>query len=57
MSERDVVGVAFNYRLSVFGMLSTPEAGISNLGFQDMIFALKWVQSNIEQFGGDSKVT
>ncbi|CAK5266614.1 unnamed protein product [Mycena citricolor] len=59
----DVVIVSVYYRLSAFGFLSTPEFSNSangdfNVGFQDQIEALKWVQSNIHAFGGDkNKVT
>ncbi|KAJ7223905.1 Alpha/Beta hydrolase protein [Mycena haematopus] len=45
-----------NYRLSAFGFLAgkeVGEAGISNLGLRDQIFALEWVKENIRAFGGD----
>ena len=44
----DAVVVTINYRLGVFGYLGT-----KNLGLQDQICALKWVNRNIESFGGD----
>lgn len=48
----DVVVVTFNYRLGAFGFLDLP--GVSpNIGIQDQIAALKWVQENIQAFGGD----
>ncbi|MCL6739803.1 carboxylesterase family protein [Sphingomonas sp. RB56-2] len=47
-----VVCVAINYRLGIDGFLPIP--GIpTNLGLRDMLAALKWVQDNIAQFGGD----
>ncbi|KAJ7921392.1 Alpha/Beta hydrolase protein [Mycena leptocephala] len=51
-----VVIVAPNYRLNAFGFLGGKEvgdAGITNLGLRDQIFALEWVQKHIEKFGGD----
>lgn len=58
---QDVVYVAVNYRLGGFGFLAGAELqkdGSTNLGLRDQRLALKWVQDNIEQFGGDpSKVT
>lgn len=63
LATRDVVVVSLNYRLSVFGFLAHPaldqESGSSGAyGFQDQIAALRWVQRNIENFGGDpSRVT
>ncbi|KAF7340289.1 Carboxylic ester hydrolase [Mycena venus] len=51
-----VIIVAPNYRLSAFGFLAGKEAsdaGITNLGLRDQIFALEWVQKHIETFGGD----
>jgi para-nitrobenzyl esterase len=56
---KGVVLVTINYRLGVFGFLATQdlakEAGgaAGNYGLHDMIAALHWVKSNIEQFGGD----
>jgi para-nitrobenzyl esterase len=48
----NVVVVTFNYRLGAFGFLDLP--GVSpNIGIQDQIAALKWVQENIQSFGGD----
>nr|ANS53406.1 esterase 6 [Sitophilus oryzae] len=52
--EQDVVFVDFNYRLGVLGFLSTAdEAASGNWALKDQILALKWVQDNIENFGGD----
>ncbi|KAI8428430.1 hypothetical protein MSG28_007247 [Choristoneura fumiferana] len=52
--QHDVVLVTLNYRLEVLGFLTldTPEVP-GNAGMKDQVAALKWVQSNIEQFGGD----
>lgn len=47
-----VTVVSFNYRLGAFGYLAHPDLG-SNFGLQDQIAALRWVQQNITQFGGD----
>src|SRR5690606_1638216 len=53
-SRHDVVVVSINYRLGALGFLSLPEAGLGpNPGLLDQIAALKWVQANIESFGGD----
>ena len=57
------VGVSLNYRLGPFGWLSLSQYGgaleeATNLGLQDIITALRWVQKNIARFGGDpSNVT
>ena len=57
--EGDVVVVTINYRLGVFGFLHVGEAGgedfagSGNCGIQDQVAALRWVQENIEKFGGD----
>jgi para-nitrobenzyl esterase len=48
----DVVVVTIEYRMGAFGFLYTP--GISpNLGLQDQVCALDWVQRHIAAFGGD----
>jgi para-nitrobenzyl esterase len=53
-----VIAVSVNYRLGPFGWLSLFQYGgvfadATNLGLQDIITALKWVQENIARFGGD----
>jgi len=62
MAAEGVVVVTFNYRAGLFGFLAHPalsresEHGVSgNYGLLDQIAALKWVQENIAEFGGDAK--
>lgn len=59
-AAKGVVLVSINYRLGVFGFLTHPELsaesphGVSgNYGILDQIESLKWIQKNIEKFGGD----
>jgi para-nitrobenzyl esterase len=55
----DVVFVSLNHRLNAFGYahlagLDDGEfAHSGNAGMQDIMFALRWIQDNIENFGGD----
>jgi len=54
----DVILVTLNYRLGALGFLPHPaltaEAGQSgNYGLMDQQEALRWVQANIQSFGGD----
>ncbi|XP_075994435.1 carboxylesterase 3 isoform X2 [Genypterus blacodes] len=50
----DVVVVILQYRLGILGFLSTgDEHAQGNWGFLDQLAALKWVQENVEEFGGD----
>nr|QIK02113.1 carboxylesterase 14 [Holotrichia parallela] len=52
--EHDVVVVSFNYRVGVFGFLSTGDmASPGNYGLKDQIEALRWIRRNIKDFGGD----
>ena len=54
----DAVVVTINYRLGALGYLPFGDAGakwgaVDNRGQLDQIAALRWVQTNIERFGGD----
>jgi para-nitrobenzyl esterase len=57
--KEDVVVVAVNHRLNIFGFLHLADlggdkwAGATNAGIQDLVAALQWVNANIENFGGD----
>ncbi|CAG7838019.1 unnamed protein product [Allacma fusca] len=51
---KDAVLVVPNYRVGVLGFLSTgDEVSPGNYGLKDQNLALRWVQENIEAFGGD----
>ncbi|MEU0504208.1 carboxylesterase family protein [Nocardia sp. NPDC005998] len=47
-----VVLVSINYRLGISGFAAVADAPL-NRGLHDQLFALRWVQENIESFGGD----
>ncbi|XP_061714552.1 juvenile hormone esterase-like [Cydia pomonella] len=52
--RHDVVLVTFNYRLEVLGFLCLDTEEVpGNAGMKDQVAALRWVQKNISQFGGD----
>ncbi|KYB24865.1 Venom carboxylesterase-6-like Protein [Tribolium castaneum] len=54
LMDRDLVFVTFNYRLGVFGFLSTEDGVVpGNMGLKDQVMALRWVQNNIASFGGN----
>ena len=63
VKKHNVIVVRINYRLGPFGWFTHPaiqdlQNGIdktSNFGTLDIIEALKWVQENIDLFGGDSQ--
>ncbi|XP_078597936.1 cholinesterase-like [Branchiostoma floridae x Branchiostoma japonicum] len=50
----DVIVVAMNYRLNVFGFLSTGDRNSpGNYGLMDQRAAIVWVKESIHNFGGD----
>lgn len=57
--HHDVVQVSVNHRLNILGFFDVSEIGGSayedsvNVGMTDLVAALKWVQENIANFGGD----
>ena len=62
MARKGMVVVTVNYRLNVFGFFAHPELsaespykGSGNYGLLDQVAGLKWVQKNIEAFGGDPR--
>lgn len=56
MMDQDIVLVVVNYRLATLGFISTGDSHApGNLGLKDQVEALRWVQKNIESFGGDAK--
>lgn len=59
-AAQDVVVVTLNYRLGALGFLTadalaaeSPEQVSGNYGLLDQVLALRWVQDNIANFGGD----
>lgn len=55
---QDVVVVGVNHRLNMMGYLDLSEYGeeyenSANVGVDDIIMSLKWINENIEAFGGD----
>ncbi|XP_068244747.1 juvenile hormone esterase-like [Palaemon carinicauda] len=54
LMTEDVVVVIIQYRLGALGFLSTADSVMSgNYGLKDQVMALRWVQDNIQSFGGD----
>ncbi|MDE6994396.1 MAG: carboxylesterase family protein [Lachnospiraceae bacterium] len=57
-AAEDVVVVSVNHRLNVLGYLDLSQYGdeyknSANVGLADLVMALKWVNENIANFGGD----
>jgi len=61
LAQRGVVVVTVNYRLGHLGFFAHPAleravpGGPVNFGLLDQMAALRWVQDNIEAFGGDAR--
>ena len=62
MAKKGIVVVTVSYRLNIFGFFAHPELSAEapykasgNYGLLDQNACLKWVQKNIEAFGGDPK--
>ncbi len=60
LAKKGLIVVTINYRLGLFGFFAHPELGAEsdhsasgNYGLLDQVAALKWVQENISEFGGD----
>lgn len=60
-AREGAVFVSFNYRLGRFGFFAHPQLtaaksadeALGNYGYLDQLAALRWVQRNIQAFGGD----
>lgn len=57
VADGQTVFVQFNYRVGMYGFLSSAEVkeggGDVNAGIRDQVKVLEWVQEHIAQFGGD----
>ncbi|KAF7524963.1 hypothetical protein PCG10_005314 [Penicillium crustosum] len=56
--QEDVIIVAINYRVNIFGFPGNPAEPNANLGLLDQRLAVEWTRDNIPAFGGDaSRIT
>lgn len=53
VKEQNMMVVSVSYRLGLFGFLGGDENRPANLGLFDIMEALRWIQKNIQSFGGD----
>ena len=52
VAEQGVIVVSVTYRLGLFGFLGGSAGRSANVGLLDIIEALRWVNANIQAFGG-----
>ncbi|KAJ5037689.1 Alpha/Beta hydrolase protein [Bipolaris maydis] len=53
-NDQELIYVSVNYRLGLFGFLASSDSRISpNLGLQDQVFAMEYIQNYIHLFGGN----
>lgn len=55
LARQGVIVVTLAYRVGILGFFSHPQLKESNFGLLDQAAGLRWVQNNIQQFGGDSQ--
>lgn len=57
LADKGVVVVSVGFRVGLFGFMSHPDldpsAPVANFGLWDIVAALRWIQTNIDRFGGD----
>ncbi|XP_045503698.1 para-nitrobenzyl esterase-like [Colias croceus] len=54
VQSKEIIVVTFNYRVGVHGFLCLgTETAPGNAGMKDQVALLRWVQENIEYFGGN----
>ena len=54
LASKNTLVVGINYRVGPLGFLALESAGIQgNMGIQDILLGLQWIQDNIAAFGGD----
>ena len=52
VEEQGVIVVAVTYRLGLFGFLGDSNGRAANAGLLDIVSALRWINTNIQAFGG-----
>ncbi|GBP22145.1 Neuroligin-4, X-linked [Eumeta japonica] len=56
LAKHDVLVISWNYRLGALGFLCLGTEEIpGNAGMKDQVAALRWINKNIQKFGGDPK--
>ncbi|CAD7809576.1 Para-nitrobenzyl esterase [Chryseobacterium aquaeductus] len=55
VKEQNLIVVTVSYRVGIFGFLGGTADRPANLGLFDIIEALRWIKTNISDFGGDAE--